>query len=359
MIFIIGVLIFGRADCCKNTLFGKLYRFFAERFPKYIENKARKIFRMRPAEEDVYQSDCAGKGGPCRYFVITGFAIMYAVLVYDYFKNTYSFIPLLHSNVLTHRILSYVLPSIPWIIVIALIFMDPGVINAENVEGYLKKYPYDHIVYKEKLCPTGKIPVVARSRYCGYTNRRVAKYDHYCPWVIQTIGERNHRFFILFLVACVVASTYYCVHDIFVVAIYIQHVYSKIPWGNSVGENILKFIVMLFLIQPLNTSCIILFLIIIVMLIAFIIQQLYYISQNMTTIEITKYDKIEKEIREKRKDNKLYVKNIYDKGLISNWMEFLFPTRVPKGPKWEPDAKWQKIIKEEEKHQKDDKQKYE
>lgn len=346
---LIGIMIFGNAECCKGTCFASIYHFFATKLPQSIEAKARKVLKMRPASEDRHGADCAGRGGPCRYFVMIFFMILYGALVFDFFKNTYRFLPLLHNRPLFYQFLAIVLPCIPWIVVLSLQFMDPGVITAENVEGYLKKYPYDNIVYKEKICPTDKIPVVPRSRYCNYSRKRVAKYDHYCPWVLVPIGERNHRYFLLFLIACIVASTYYCINDVFVVFFYFMQVYQRIPWTNSFGRNLILFVVVILKLQSFNAVCIILFIVIIITLVVFVIQQLYNISRNITSIEEYKYEKAQEEMDKKaKKGHKKIVPNIYDHGLISNWIEFLFPTRVPKGEPWKPDKTWQKRIDQTE-----------
>ena len=62
------------------------------------------------------------------------------------------------------------------------------------------------------------------------------------------------------------------------------------------------------------------------MLLFFALQQMYFISINVTQIERGKYADIEA----RRKRSRIYepVINIYDKGFIGNWLEFLFPPRV-------------------------------
>mmetsp|Transcript_68396 Transcript_68396/g.163034 ORF Transcript_68396/g.163034 Transcript_68396/m.163034 type:complete len:473 (-) Transcript_68396:64-1482(-) len=49
-----------------------------------------------------------------------------------------------------------------------------------------------------------------RSHYCSATERCVLRMDHYCPWLNNTVGYANHKFFLQFLVysssACLLGS---------------------------------------------------------------------------------------------------------------------------------------------------------
>ena len=345
-LFVLYVFIFGNNKCNRNTCVGSVYRFFTIKVPDTLNAWFRKIFHLKPPSDDAEES-CVGKGGPCRYFIIIFFAIMYAALVVDYFVFTYPYLSVIYQYPNLHRFLSFVLPMIPWSIVIALQFIDPGVITADNVEGYLAKYPYDHVIYNEKMCPTDKIPVVPRSRYCGFTHRRVAKYDHYCPWVLASIGEKTHRWFILFLVSCTIASIYYCIGDFLITFLSVAVASRKIRWTTSKSKNLLIYIIITLKLQKFNAACIVLFAVIIITLLVFIAQQLYYISINKTQIELDKYEYEEE--RRRKNGNKKSVTNFYNKGIIQNWKEFLFPTPVEKSKTpWKPDKFWKKIIKEEE-----------
>jgi len=45
-----------------------------------------------------------------------------------------------------------------------------------------------------------------RAHFCGAISKNVLRMDHYCPWLVNCVGYRNHKFFLLFLFYTVVAS---------------------------------------------------------------------------------------------------------------------------------------------------------
>uniref|UniRef100_A0A7S2IBB1 Palmitoyltransferase n=1 Tax=Helicotheca tamesis TaxID=374047 RepID=A0A7S2IBB1_9STRA len=52
-----------------------------------------------------------------------------------------------------------------------------------------------------RYCATCNIFRPPRSKHCNSCNVCVSKFDHHCPWVGNCIGERNHRYFFLFLIS--------------------------------------------------------------------------------------------------------------------------------------------------------------
>ena len=156
LVMLIFVLIFGNIRRFRNMFIGKAYRFLRIRFPVYLKSK--------------FPSGCGKLKFP--------FAIFYfAIYVYFFLVFVAEVVSILRWMMPNHyRFLvpfSYFLTLVPWILLILLRLRGPGVINKNNVSEYLKKYPYDNVIYKSKTCPTDGIPVVPRSRYCRFTGHRI------------------------------------------------------------------------------------------------------------------------------------------------------------------------------------------
>jgi palmitoyltransferase ZDHHC4 len=93
---------------------------------------------------------------------------------------------------------------------------SPGLITKATLTQY-NHYPYDHIMYEPGLvCRTRRIPRLARSKFDRhFYHENVARFDHYCGWVYNTIGQENYRFFLLFLAVHVLM----CIYGSFVIGL--------------------------------------------------------------------------------------------------------------------------------------------
>ena len=58
------------------------------------------------------------------------------------------------------------------------------------------------MLYREgRKCKTTGLPKLARSKFCRHMNCNVARFDHFCPWLNQAVGQENYRCFLFFLLA--------------------------------------------------------------------------------------------------------------------------------------------------------------
>ena len=166
--FLIYVFICGNTDCHRDGFIGAVYQFLTLRIPKLF----RRIFKKYHIGNQ--SSKCCCIFGCFRYFTFAFFIFIYVFFVLVNLFNVFPDAEEIFSD--PHRYLFwslFVLPW-PWIFVLILQFVDPGTITSTNVNAYLEMYPYDNLLYKPAICKTTKLPIVPRSRYDRFSNRRIA-----------------------------------------------------------------------------------------------------------------------------------------------------------------------------------------
>lgn len=258
--------------------------------------------------------------------------------------------------------------------------VGPGIITARTI-ALFDHYEYDNVLYTNKLCPTLKIRKVARSKYDRFSNRHVPRFDHFCGWLNQAVGEKNHRWFLTFLAIQVIMCCYgtWAMTTVMYGEVLEKDLLNATFFNAVTGAEVEAdyFIVFHYLFARHFQICGVILLMSVMsgMLGIFLSFHLYITSRNMTTNEFFKWRSVRKwHKKEKRKyeqalkngkfgkksnagmvskhipdgdvgctgpmsgdpasdviaedeiiDPGPMPENIYDKGIVSNWSEVLFP----------------------------------
>mmetsp|Transcript_59410 Transcript_59410/g.118040 ORF Transcript_59410/g.118040 Transcript_59410/m.118040 type:complete len:229 (+) Transcript_59410:73-759(+) len=85
------------------------------------------------------------------------------------------------------------------------VFTDPGTTPTAWVQ-LVEADP--NLAAEHHLCVRTKVFRPLRSHFCSVTQRVVLNMDHFCPWVVNTVGFYNRKFFILFLLYTLLATSW-------------------------------------------------------------------------------------------------------------------------------------------------------
>ncbi|KAL3786585.1 hypothetical protein ACHAWO_010200 [Cyclotella atomus] len=266
----------------------------------------------------------------------------------------------------------------------------PGNVTAETMQLF-DHYEYDNVLYKNRECPTLKIRKIARSKYDRYTKRHVPRFDHFCGWINQAVGEQNYRWFLLFLVygSWAMGTLLYgevIDHDLLNTTFHNEILCSLFQCGGEEGKASYVIILHHLIRSHMQiVGVLLLMLFIVVCLGIFTAFHLYISSRNMTTNEYYKWKELRKKhdkmtdrylqalkdgtvqigkrkrdasasnesssdvdvgcmgpigdaARSEATDEEIYdpgpmPKNMYDKGIINNFAEIMRPLSFRQGAK--------------------------
>ncbi|EGR30266.1 hypothetical protein IMG5_136470 [Ichthyophthirius multifiliis] len=139
---------------------------------------------------------------------IGGFILYWVVGLNRHFPNSQV------SNL--HKYIGTILALVCFYIYYLACKTSPGQITKQNDKEYINKYYsyYDDIMFKKQnKCSTCEIikqkqikkkkkqkkQRPARSKHCKTCQICVSKFDHHCVWIRQCVGEKNYKYFLLFI----------------------------------------------------------------------------------------------------------------------------------------------------------------
>uniref|UniRef100_W5KYQ9 Palmitoyltransferase n=1 Tax=Astyanax mexicanus TaxID=7994 RepID=W5KYQ9_ASTMX len=182
--------------------------------------------------------------------------------------------------------------------------MDPGfVLSDSDTQPSLEDdeleemIPNSDVSQRQRRCGYCFLLQPMRARHCKECKQCVRRYDHHCPWIENCVGERNHRWFLLYL----------CV-QLLAVSWGLQTAWSGITLVSSWREWLIQNC---FLLGALGVTGV--FSVVVVLLLCI---HLYLAAVNTTTWEFMSRHRIS------------YLKtcdseeNPFDRGLICNLWDF-------------------------------------
>eukprot|EP00884_Botryococcus_braunii_P011955 jgi/Botrbrau1/20760/Bobra.0461s0002.1 len=154
-----------------------------------------------------------------------------------------------------------------------------------------------------QLCVTCRIVRPLRAKHCAVTERCIENFDHFCPWVGNSIGKGNRGLFLAFLwvelVATVIAGTVAAVRTFAAAA----HPTAVVHWA--------VIFVVLDIIVGLSVF-------------ALALTQLTQVVRNVTTNELANWPRY-KYLRDETGN----FRNPFDRGCKQNCMDVCFPALAP------------------------------
>lgn len=89
-------------------------------------------------------------------------------------------------------------------------FINPGHVPIPTDEGVILQQIQDLIAEgkfdTENFCVNTFVRKPLRSKYSRFSNRLIARFDHFCPWVYNDVGVRNHKLFLTFVYSLLAAA---------------------------------------------------------------------------------------------------------------------------------------------------------
>ena len=311
LVFCVGVACMFLCACVAPddpTLLGTIARTITSTVPTQIERAVRAVPVLGPLIID-------GSVATFNWAVFKPnplLQIVYAVLVFGgYGVVVYSAYPRIPNDYMAgyHRWIGvFVVGGTVWAWYKAC-SVSPGYITHENWRSFdnykidgLMYQPDEWYNYKKEDEKAGRpvrpnVPKLPRSKNDAFTGKVVSRFDHFCPWLNNPVGERNYRYFLLFLFMTALMLAYGTAATLSVVASFINehHLFEARYVNKKTGKVVTASTRMVFhyCMHKEQYMMMLLFLcgIMGLVVMAFLCYHLWLVSQNRTTNEGFKWSR--------------------------------------------------------------------
>ncbi|XP_048876694.1 palmitoyltransferase ZDHHC12-B isoform X1 [Brienomyrus brachyistius] len=110
------------------------------------------------------------------------------------------------SGDLFQPVLFVLLVLVSVLLYFAVSLMDPGFVLSEDSDAKFSFNEEQHGMIipsakslRQRRCIHCMVQQPMRAKHCQTCQHCVRRYDHHCPWIENCVGERNHRWFVLYL----------------------------------------------------------------------------------------------------------------------------------------------------------------
>jgi len=188
---------------------------------------------------------------------------------------------------------------------VQVIFVDPGQVPEEWSEFIARLPARERQEYP--FCKKANCYKPPRAHYCASSQRLVLNMDHYCPWVCNTIGFYNRKFFVQFLLYSSLALVLSLVELSLRLKSCLEANGGVYRLGASSGCGLLLYLAVL--VDTLLA----------LLMVSFAVFHLYMVIVNTTSIELAQASRAAIETTVSGSLDS------YDRGLYTNWGQVFGP----------------------------------